>query len=313
MRIALICILFPLFVQAQFEPGVGQIGSSAIYKDSSMITSWARECVVERGLQNILDTSLGYASVGDEFSATGPALENGVVSLGDGGVITCTFQNLIHNLPGPDFVVFENGFDNYFLELALVEVSSDGTHFFRFPATSNTNTNQQISSFDSLDATLINNLAGKYRAGYGTPFDLSDLIIDTLLDLQKITHVRIIDVVGIIDPNLGTYDQYNHLINDPFPTPFPSGGFDLDAIGVIHETVDVNEQYLDHSISIYPNPCPKNQSFFIESDVDIITYKIYDLYGHVLSPHKSISKPGIYFIYMTLENQKTCIKKLIIQ
>ena len=31
------------------------------------------------------------------------------------------------------------------------------------------------------------------------------------------------------------YDQYLNKINDPFPTPFPSSGFDLDAVGVINQ------------------------------------------------------------------------------
>jgi hypothetical protein len=46
--------------------------------------------------------------------------------------------------------------------------------------------------------------------------------------------VRIIDVVGSIDPAFGTRDSLGNLINEPFPTPFSSSGFDLDAVGVIH-------------------------------------------------------------------------------
>jgi hypothetical protein len=47
--------------------------------------------------------------------------------------------------------------------------------------------------------------------------------------------VKIIDVIGSIDSNFCNYDQYLNKINDPFPTPFPSSGFDLDAVGVINQ------------------------------------------------------------------------------
>ena len=30
-------------------------------------------------------------------------------------------------------------------------------------------------------------------------------------------------------------DSQGHQINDPWPTNFPTGGFDLDAVGVINE------------------------------------------------------------------------------
>ena len=55
------------------------------------------------------------------------------VCLGDGGSITMTFDNAIRDGEGFDFAVFENSFDEKFLELAYVEVSSDGVNFVRFP------------------------------------------------------------------------------------------------------------------------------------------------------------------------------------
>jgi hypothetical protein len=35
--------------------------------------------------------------------------------------------------------------------------------------------------------------------------------------------------------NYASYDSQGHQINDPWPTNFPTGGFDLDAVGVINE------------------------------------------------------------------------------
>ena len=165
-----------------------------------------------------------------------------VVSLGDGGSITLGFNTPIANGPGSDFAVFENGFLTgpsgsglAYLELAVVNVSSDGVHFFRFPDVSETQTSTQVGGFDSLDATNLHDLAGKYIAGYGTGFDLSELAgVSPYLNINDVTEVRITDVVGSIDPRYGTRDSLGNLINDPFPTPFASGGFDLNGVGVIH-------------------------------------------------------------------------------
>jgi hypothetical protein len=60
-------------------------------------------------------------------------------------------------------------------------------------------------------------------------------------------------VIGTLGPH-ASLDSDGHRINDPFPTPFPGSGFDLDAVGVINvNTVSV------HGISanafrMYPNP-----------------------------------------------------------
>ena len=55
-----------------------------------------------------------------------------MVSLGKGGSITLSFDPPVSNGDGWDFAVFENGFEDTFLELAYVEVSSDGVVFVRF-------------------------------------------------------------------------------------------------------------------------------------------------------------------------------------
>ena len=233
---AFLILLLSTTLFAQFPGAVGTTGTTSIYKDSSAFISWATNCSVKRGYQDISNTSLGFANVGDSTMALGIAGSNGVVSLGDGGFAIVTFVNPITNGNGFDFAVFENSFSDVFLELAFVEVSSDGVNFFRFPATSNTQITTQIGPFDNTgDATKINNLAGKYRAQYGTPFDLQELIGLVGLDINNITHIKIIDVVGSINPLFATYDINNNPINDPFPTGFASGGFDLDAVGVIHQ------------------------------------------------------------------------------
>src|ERR1700761_645592 len=134
-----IFFFFACGAYAQYAPQAGLPGSTAIGAASSVFVGWATQCSVTRGLMNIADPSLGYASAGDSSLGTGPA--NGyTVSLGDSGIAVLTFAHPIYNGAGPDFAVFENGFLNAtndsqaFLELGFVEVSSDGVNFTRFPA-----------------------------------------------------------------------------------------------------------------------------------------------------------------------------------
>lgn len=292
--ILVLVVFCPVLLAGPYAPPAGQAGSTAISKDDPNIVAWATSAVIERGLVDISRPELGYASYGNEANCLGPAQGDiyNVVSLGDGGTATLGFQNPITNGPGYDFAVFENGYSDTFLELAFVEVSSDGNHFFRFNAVSLTDANTQIGPYGSLDATNINNLAGKYRAGFGTPFDLQELSGIEGLDINSVKYVRVIDVVGCIqsadfnNDGLVNFVDYSRLaaaylsktgdarwdkrcdiaapygvidmadvaefmsqwlaewssrdsvgnkINDPWPTPFPTGGFDLDAVGVIHQ------------------------------------------------------------------------------
>ncbi len=255
-RIILFCILVfsGLNLFSQFSPPAGQPGSSAVYKDSSIIIGWATGCEIIRGYQDISNKSLGIASVGDSSMAIGKAGENGVVSLGDGGSATLSFSDPIKDGQGWDFAIFENGFSDTFLELAFVEVSSDGLNFFRFPATSLTHDSVQVDGFGNLDATKIDNLAGKFRANYGTPFDLNQLKNIQGLDINSVTHIRIIDVIGSLTKEFATYDFYGHPINDPWNTPYASGGFDLDAVGVIHSAFSAQSTENFVNFRVYPNP-----------------------------------------------------------
>ena len=235
--------LVPVALWAQFAPAQDQPGTTAMHADSSAFVAWATGCVAEPGPMNITNPEGGLAGSGWPASNVigYPEGTMGVTCLGDGGMATVTFASPICNRPGPDFAVFENGFENaqtpgyWFLELGFVEVSSDGEHFFRFPAYSNTQTETQLGGMGCIDPSQIHNLASKYGAMYGTPFELDEVPDDPLLDKDHITHVRIVDVVGCINPEYATYDCQGHAVNDPWPTAFASGGMDLDAVGVIHD------------------------------------------------------------------------------
>jgi hypothetical protein len=221
-----------------FAPAAGQPGSTAIAVGSPSIVSWANGFTdLIRGPIDATNPGAGLASFGTGSEAVGPAdgVATNVVSLGDGGRITLMFAQPIFDGPGFDLAVFENGFADTFLELAFVEVSSNGADFARFDAMSLTQTAIQVGSFDPLDPTDLDNLAGKYRGGFGTPFDLAQLAgVSPDVDVDQISFVRIVDVVGALDPLLGTFDSLGNAVNDPFPTAFSSGGFDLDGVAALH-------------------------------------------------------------------------------
>lgn len=307
-------------VAQTYPPPAGQIGSTALYKDSTAFINWVSGCNVVRGYQDISNTSIGFANVGDSSLVLGQPVTNGVVSLGDGGYAICTFQYPIKNGLGNDFAVFENSFDDLFLELAFVEVSSDGINYVRFPSHSLTDTINQTGTFGLTDATKLNNLAGKYRGAYGTPFDLQELATNPNLNINSITHVKIIDVVGSVNKQYAKRDSYNNMINDPWPTPFPNGGFDLDAIGIIHQNtnVGIKENDLEKNSSVYPNPVNKGENITIISSTDFTLLRVYNFYGQdVISTKEnkintSELPEGIYFIEIKSLNS-VITKKLFVK
>ena len=317
--IVLLLLISTETVIAQFEGPAGTAGSSAMFRDSSDFVDWAVGCTLQRGYRDLAYPSLGFVTFGTPIYATGFP-DGQPVSLGDSGLATITFASPIINGPGNDFAVFENSFLATFLELAFVEVSSDGINFFRFPATSNTQTATQIGPFDtSADATLLNNLAGKYSANYGTPFDLEELAGTSGLDLQSVTHVKIIDVVGSIYSLFGSQDQFGTYINDPYPTSFESGGFDLDAVGVIHQqplTTDLIQS--DVSVSIYPVPAGRGENILIKSDFSFETAAIHSVSGKLIDAWNSSSKQieslsaGVYIISFRT-SQELISRKLIVE
>jgi hypothetical protein len=216
-----------------YAPAAGQIGSTAVIKTSSAFAGWAT------GYTNYLPGSTVDAQFRTPDLALGSAVGDAfdIVSLGNAGRITLTFSGAITNGPGWDFAVFENSFSDTFLELAFVEVSSNGTSFFRFPAFSFTPS--AVGAFGAVDPTNVDGLAGKYRQGYGTPFDLSLFANVPGIDVNDVRYVRIVDVVG----NGTEFDSYPaqfggpHPIYDPYPTS-GSVGFDLDAVGVRYFSAD---------------------------------------------------------------------------
>ncbi len=311
---------------AQFAPGVGYAGTTAMHCDSSAFVAWATGCVVERGLQQINKPNYGNASYGTDSDGIGKANGREVVSLGDGGNAVLTFGSPICNEAGPDFAVFENGFEvntqpgMFFLELAFVEVSSDGEHFFRMPAVSNIQTENQLGGFASMDPCQIHNFAGKYESLYGTPFDLDDIEDNALLNKKAITHVRVIDVIGNIDPQYATYDSEGHPVNDPWPTPFPSGGFDLDAVGVIHDVAHGIDDIVAMEVCVSPNP---TRGMLNISAPEGAYCQVFDLLGQNVASEKVSASGfqvdmtgfdnGVYFVRISHQDGRVSVTKVVKQ
>ena len=208
-------------IAGPYPGAAGTAGSDAVSKDDPAIKAWASGHRDYDWGTNVTSTwripSKAYgAATEDVFD---------IVCLGDSGTITMYFPHPIKDGGGADFAVFENSFSNTFLELAFVEVSSDGINFFRFP-----NDSLTPSATNSIDPTNLSGLAGKYRGGYGTPFDLAVLEASPLLDKGNVRFVRLVDILG----NGTVKDSSGGSIYDPHPNT-GSAGFDLDAIGVIHQ------------------------------------------------------------------------------
>jgi len=297
-------------------PGEGT--STAIPASSSSIIEWASNATIVRGLRDIEDPTeyssdpnspLNYAFYGGSDGASSAASTasiaagNGAitttantapigeppqpqatyyaVALGQNGSATLTFNQPITNGPGPDFAVFGNGFSSgtqEWVKPALVEVSSNGANFFAFPSVSLTQAVTQVGNYDELDPTNLYDIAGNFPAGYGTPFDLSELAgMSPLLNVNDVTEVRILSVSGDINPAYATYDSKGNIINAPWPAASQAGseGFDLAGVGVLNElngspSTVVGSGVLEVTTA---NPLPANTALTIDGGARVVVDK----------------------------------------
>jgi hypothetical protein len=227
------CALVDVFdaqveVVAALPPAAGYAGSDAVAMDDPAIVGWASRYV---------DVAWG-TDVDDIWRtpalALGPATGStaDVVVLGNGGAITLAFDRVIVDGPGADFAVFENAFNDTFLEWAFVEISSDGVHFTRFPSLYRGP--RAAGPFAMLGPDAQYGLAGRYRVGFGTPYDLATLrqhpdVQGGRLNLAAVQYVRVVDIIG----DGREQDAWGAPIFDPTPVS-GSGGFDLEAIAVLN-------------------------------------------------------------------------------
>lgn len=259
-----------------FAPAAGSPGSTAVPADDPGIESWAT------GFENYQPGVNVDAAFQTPQKATGEAGDSDgtaqgyvfdIVSLGTGGSITLKFNPPIVNGDGYDFAIYENGFSDTFLELAKVEVSTNGTDFVPFPAFSLIPA--PVGGFGAMDPTDLEQVAGKYRGGYGTPFDLDQLAGSSVLNMSRIRYVRLKDIVGdgsaVNDLSVASLTHWlgatppqsvidlvsaaPAAVYDPFPTA-GSAGFDLDAVAVMNagaKQIDMDIAVFDSSNEINPD------------------------------------------------------------
>lgn len=147
-----------------------------------------------------------------------------VVSLGCGGSITVGFAGPgIGDGPGPDFLVFENPFvagEQTFSEPAWVGVSEDGMAWTWFPCVLNGTGSWPATGcagVETVHAASTNTIdpTDPDRAG-GDAFDLADM------GVERVRYLRFLDA---------TVEFHG----DEIWCGGDAGGFDLDAVAVIHE------------------------------------------------------------------------------
>jgi hypothetical protein len=229
----------------------------------------------EKALGRVTGDNFDIVSLGDlDEAEIAAGKAPGQITLVFGDPCNPADSNHIRNGRGYDFVVFENGFlsrhdtgggsvyGQMIAELAYVEVSSNGRDFARFAAVSLTAAG--VGPYGTIEISNVLNLAGKHPNAYGTctgtPFDLSELlghplVAAEIVDINNISYVRIVDIPGSGDfndsageyidpitwPSWRNYDS-NHPVYDAWLTE-GSGGFDLEAVGVLKEqeySADIN-------------------------------------------------------------------------
>ncbi len=218
-------------VRTTYAPAPPDPTTTAVAYNDPRIVNWATGVASYLPGSGVTDPRWMMPS-----QAFGPAGTDttAVVVLGNGGTITLTFDSPITDGNSWDFAVFENSFaSDVFLELAFVEVSSDGSHFARFDSAFQ----GAVTPCGSCSGTAaeMGGLAGTFMVGYGTPFDLAalrnaPLVRDGTVDLTAIKYVRIVDIVG----DGTTLDSFGRGIVDPISSG-PTAGFDLDGIAVLNQ------------------------------------------------------------------------------
>jgi hypothetical protein len=217
-------------VRETLPPAAGEPNTTALPVDDPAFTDWASAWIepVAYGEEVMDQWMTPERAVG---TAGGTTFD--VVSLGRGGEIVMTFDAPIRDEAGVDLAIFENGASDGFLDLAYVEVSSDGETFVRFDSLYLGT--DPVDAFGTFDTSVTEGLAGKYRVGFGHPFDLNALcnhpeVVRGEVDLLDIRFVKLMDIIG----DGSHLDSFGNPIFDPYPTR-ESAGFDLDGIGVFHQ------------------------------------------------------------------------------
>jgi len=200
VRVRYLLFVFVVFSCEIQEKGVEIDSIPFNYFSSPLFKCWASGYLdYIKGENLLIDWTIPEKALGKASDSV-----YDIVSLGEGGRITLSFNKTIYNGKGYDFVRFDT------------ETLWDTT----------------VDSYGMMDSSRLKGFAGLHKVGYGTPFDLDELkekenVINGKIDLNNIRFIRVVDIIG----DGRERDSKNNLIYDPYPTN-GSSGFDLDAIGV---------------------------------------------------------------------------------
>jgi hypothetical protein len=191
-----------------------------------------------------------------------------------------------------------------------VEVSKDGKEFRRFSSESLTDTSYQTNNFSYTDPYQLHNFAGKHQAPYGTLFDIGELGFDT------INYVRLIDVVGSVNDSFGTRDSKGRIINDPFPSPYESCGFDLDAVAIINGELLNTQRFVLQGINVYPTLVGQNEPIYVDAPT-FSKRTVLDMLGREVEFSNNnhlvtIPNSGTYFLQV-IHQGKSYTKKVCVR
>jgi hypothetical protein len=127
--------------------------------------------------------------------------------------------------------------------------------------------------------------------------------------------VRLIDVVGSVNDSFGSRDSKGRIINDPWPTPFASSGFDLDAVAVVNGTLLKREEHVLTGVNIYPTRANVYQYITVESPQDA-RVELMDMQGKIIletiERQFSVDQLGIYLVRV-IQADKVYTQKIVVE
>ena len=144
-----------------------------------------------------------------------------------------------------------------------------------------------------------------------------DLYSSWLFFAHTIKFIKIIDAVGSLNSLHGSIDSKGKKINDPWPTPWPASGFDLDAVALLSPGFTGQDELVFNSATIYPNPSRQGAKINIGVE-GINQIELLDALGKTLSVvqnQNSIFAPeqsGVYQLRIAT-NQGVFYSKLCVR
>lgn len=226
-----------------------------------------------------------------------------LLSIGFEGEIIVGFKDhKLIDLEGPDFIIFENAFENpatgnLFVEPAKIAVSNDGINFREF----------------QYDPLTLEGCAGiSPTTGSGNPcdpvsiggdaFDLADMKMD------NITHIRITDISYLVK------EDPSHQYYDPIIS-----GFDLDAVVGLH-LVDISLDVEEKENAIEITDAGDKRFLIRIKNKSPARYSVFNLIGNIITRGRiedhhildlSGQPSGIYFLNIQIFNE-LITKKIVI-